>query len=95
MLVHHGVMGLYWGHLEAILRPSWGHFGPILGYLGPIFGHIKVTKRKGMRYRDSESRCEGNFTKCARRSSESTIFKCPNDHVDTILVSFSDHLRGI
>ena len=27
-----------WGHLKAVVRPYWGHLGPILGDLESIFG---------------------------------------------------------
>ena len=97
---HHFVVS--WGHLGAILGPSWGHLGPswghlgaILGYLGAILGHFRVTKREGRRNVERKSRCEVNFTKCARRSSESTIFKSPGDYVEAFLVTFSCHLGAI
>ena len=29
-----------WGHLGAILGPSWGHVGPSWGHLGEILGYL-------------------------------------------------------
>ena len=29
-----------WGHLGAVLGPSWGHVGPSWGHLGEILGYL-------------------------------------------------------
>ena len=35
------VLEASWGHLGAVLGPSWGHLGVSLGHLGAILGDLK------------------------------------------------------
>ena len=59
--------------LAGHLWPFWGHLGTILGQLGAILGRFRVTQVRGRRNIERKRRCQANFAKCARRSSESTI----------------------